>query len=286
MLSGFASALNIVYLVGSLTVQSYICQPPSEPILMMPVDGTTVTTGSAITVSGQGPQESSIIISDNGTDVASVQSDNNDSFSASIIIDSDGEHTLAVKATRSCGVTQGNTLTITATSGNTPLPEEPTPSPLPPVTSMPPVYSGMPTQNLPKPETTSNDQNASKGLYLSVKNPINGSTTTDSSVFVRGVTNSNATVTISVNGTAVASTFRAHTSFGLSVPLSVGENTITVNATGSEGTASVTLSVTRLGEERQVPWYQTPEGQQTIRAVAIGSVVILIIIVIIMFILL
>lgn len=292
MFSGFASALQLTYLLGSLTIQSYICQPPTAPTIIEPIDGSSVVVGVPFTVTGNGPEESTIVISADGTDVVSVQADATQQYSANITLSSEGSHTISTQATRSCGSTQGSTITVEAIQSEVPPvdPVEPgTPSPetpgvpstngdeeqLSPDTGMPPAVT-------PKPDTTSDDQGTSKGLSLSVKTPTNFSTTTDESVFVTGTTSKSATVSISVNGDLAGSTLTAQTTYGLGIPLKLGENTIRVTATASDGTtASVTLNVTRQQASANVSWASSESGQATIRVVAIAAISILLILAII-----
>lgn len=300
MFSGIGSALiQLIYLVGSFTtIQSYICQPPTAPIIVSPESGTAHPIGTAFTVSGTGPTESSIVISDNTVDVVSVQANESNQFSANVILTSEGEHTLSVKAVRSCGQAQGNEITVTGGPAIPPVdpvdpvdpidPVDPTPptNPSNPAQPSEPSTPGTPTTpetppEVPQPNTDSDGQGTSEGLYLSIDSPANNSTTTDSSVFVGGSTNAPSTVIITVNGTEVARTLVKQSEFGMSVPLSVGANTIVVSATGDEGKASVQLTVTRNTTNQDIAWYQTETGQMTIRVAAVSLISILIVVVII-----
>ena len=288
-----------MYLVGSFTtIQSYICQPPTAPIIVSPESGSTHPIGTAFTVSGTGPTESSIVVSDNTVDVVSVQANESNQFSANIILTTEGEHTLSVKAIRSCGQAQGNEITITGGPAIPPVdPVDPV-DPIDPVDPAQPTTPSNPTQpnvppvpttpsnpetppEVPQPNTDSDGQGTSNGLYLSIDSPANNSTTTDSSVFVSGSTNKPSTIVITVNGTEVARTLVKQSEFGMSVPLTIGASTIIVTAVGDEGKASVQLTITRNSANEDVAWYQTETGQMTIRIAAVSLISILVVVVII-----
>lgn len=297
MLSGFLSALQLSYLIGSLTIQSYICQPPNAPVITSPVDNYSVEAGQAFTVTGEGDFQSAIILSNDSNDLVSVQADETNHFSANVTFAQEGTQSLSVKSYRTCGTTQGNSITIEVTPSTTPpvdpvdpvdpidptTPVNPTqpanPSPTRPSPTQPTIET--PSQPVPQPDTSSDDQGTSKGLFLSIQNPANNSTTTESSVFINGSTNYPSKIIITVNGTVMAQTFMANSAFGLSVPLTEGENEVVIAASAEEGSASVKLAITRAAENQQTAWYQTEAGQMTVRVAAISVISILIIIVII-----
>lgn len=293
MFSGLVSAFQLTYLLGSLTtIQSYICQPPTAPLIVTPIDGTSVEATKPFTVSGDGPFQSAIVISSNGSDLVSVQADDNNHFSAQVTLPNEGSQTISVKSERTCGTTQGNAVTLNVTPAIiTPVdPTDPT-NPTNPETPTSPgdntsdqPTSPNPTSPVtpsPQPDTNSEEQGTSDGLYLSIQSPSNNSTTTDSSIFVNGSTDNPSKVSITVNGQIMAQTFINSSTFGLSVPLSVGVNELTITANAETGTASVKLTVTRQAEEQKTAWYQTEQGQNAIRIAVISLIAILIIIVII-----
>lgn len=290
MLSGFASALQLVSLVGSLTISSYICQPPTAPTISVPVDGSVVTVGSPFTVSGNGPSESSIIISNDGNPLITVQADSSNQFSANVTVATQGEHTMSVQSSRPCGTAQGGQITVTA---HLPIPVDPTnptnpsqpPQPIAPNTpNQPQPTDEIPPIDTPTTTTDSDEQGTSKGLFLNVTNPINNSATTDPSVFVSGSTNYASTISILVNGTNVGTTHVDYPTFGLNTPLNIGDNTIVITATSEEGTASVKLNVTRHPSENvQVvgDWQQSEAGKTAIKVVAVSAISLLVLLVII-----
>lgn len=296
MFSGLVSAFQLTYLLGSLTtIQSYICQPPTAPLIVTPIDGASVEATKPFTVSGNGPFQSAIILSSNGSDLVSVQADENNHFSAQVTLTNEGAQTLSVKSERTCGSAQGNAVTLNVTPAiidpvdptdptnptNPTNPETPTgpggDQPNQPSTPNPTTPSITP----PQPDTNSDDQGTSDGLYLSIQSPANNSTTTDSSIFVSGSTNSPSKTSITINGQIMAQTFINSSTFGLNIPLTVGVNELTVTANAESGSATVTLTITRQAEEQKVAWYQTEQGQTTIRIAAISLITLLIIIVII-----
>lgn len=294
MMSGFAAALQLTYLLGSLTIQSYICQPPAAPDILSPADQSVVTDGVAFTVSGQGEHQSTIIISEDTTALVSVQADSSNHFSANVTVQGVGEHTLNVKAARPCGTTQGNQITVIAEANTTPVdptdPTEPT-NPTTPVTPGTPSTGGEPASpnypdgETPLPDTDSDNQGTSKGLKLTVTDPLNESSTTDSSVFLKATTSRDATLAVFIDGEEVGTTYLPRTEFGLSVPLKVGLNEIYVKAQGKDGSATVKLTVTRYAQQSPsydgTTWAQSEAGRTTIRVVAISIVTILLLVVII-----
>lgn len=295
MFSGLLSAFQLTYLLGSLTtIQSYICQPPTAPLIVTPIDGTSVEATKPFTVSGDGPFQSAIVISANGTDLLSVQADENNHFSAQVTLNTEGPQTLSVKSERTCGTAQGNTVNLTVDPAivvpvDPTNPTDPT-NPINPETPTNPDdetdQSGNPAPTdpsvtPPQPDTDSDEQGTSDGLYLAIKSPANNSTTTDSSIFVNGSTNAPSKVFITINGQIMAQTFIYSSTFGLTIPLSVGVNELTIAANAETGTATVKLTVTRQAEEQKTAWYQTEQGQTAIRIAVISLITILIIIVII-----
>lgn len=294
MLSGIASVFQLTYLVSSLTIQSYICQPPQPPSITTPSATISVQAGQPVSFAGTGDYQSEIVLLDGTTPIVSLSPNQANQFSATVTFSTQGTKTMSVESRRSCGNAQGNSVTLTVTPAAQPQPE-PTPQPQPtPQPSTPTSPQNIPTAKpnapfnvepdvaqAPPIDTTSDTQNTSKNLFLSIGNPANNSSTTDVSTLIEGSTNDPSTIIISINGVKVAQTFTASRSFSLSSPLESGENEILVQATSDQGAASVKLIVTRLDTTQQLAWHQTEEGQTTIRVAAVSLVSILIILVII-----
>lgn len=293
MLNGLASMLQVTYLVGTLTVQSYICQQPSIPMITAPANNSSVTAGTSFLVSGQGPSESTVTLSVNGTDAVSLQPDESDHFSASLTVANAGDYSIGVKASRPCGSAVGTSILVTATTQTPPIqPEEPeaetpsTPSPDPTPSPKPSPEKPSVIIDTPQPDVNSDDQGTSKGMSLALTSPLDQSVTTDGFAFVSGNLSHPGTVKITVNGSEVGATLSQSKSFGVSVPLEAGDNIIVVTASSNAGTASAKLSVTRQTAAQQIPWHQTEVGEMTLRIATISAVSILLIIAIIIFILL
>ncbi len=261
MLSGFASALMFISLLGSLTVQSHICAPPSAPTITTPLHGATIVSGQPFAVSGNADSDASVVISSNATDILTLQADETSQYFGNITLDNEGEYVVSVRAERSCGSTLGESVTLFITSA----PEGEVPvSPV--VPSRPPTH---PSEEYVS--VTSDEQNTSHGLFLSITSPRDRSVTRESSAFVGGSTSEAATVTIAVNRETVGTTHTPRMTFGMNVPLVVGENTIVIVAASTTGTASVSLTVIREDASKRVPWYETKAAKTIIVTTAVGG---------------
>jgi hypothetical protein len=252
MLTGFASALLAISLFGSTTIHSYICAPPSAPSIASPSNGTSVVTGTPFIVSGIAEPNASIILSDNGVDVVALQADETNHYQGSMTAIASGSHTISARAERSCGSTVGSSVTVVATTSS--------------VVPIPPISGSIEEPVVSPP---SNGQDTPGELSLVIVSPKNNVTTTESSVFIDGYTSKIATVTITVNGETVASTYIPRTFFGMSVPLEIGENTVVISAASTTGTASTTLTVFREQPAEKNVWHQT----KLVRAAALLTVI-------------
>lgn len=262
----FAALLSAIVslhaLFGSVTVQSYICQPPDKPAIVSPADGSRVTAGN-IDFTGSATASSQVTLMVDGQAAAQLTADQFNAFQAQLTLAA-GSHTVGIASTSPCGDATGDDISLTASappvppSGGGSSPSQSAP-PAAAITA-PPAHG-----TTPPPEQIV----VSGKLTLSVAAPIDGTSTKQASIFVRGTTSALAKIQIAVNGAVVAQTLLPGTSFGLAVPLELNDNTITVSATGDNTLASVTLHVTRIfvaapsPSSGRVSWWRTPPGIAT-----------------------
>jgi hypothetical protein len=189
-----------------------------------------------------------------------VTADQFNTFQAQLTLTA-GHHSVGIASTSPCGDATGDSLSLTATAPPVPPSSggsnqnQPSSPPKPILTPRPPSATLPPGQ-----------MSASGKLVLTIISPLDGATTKNAFVFVRGTTSALAKVQIAVNGTVVAQTLLPDTSFGLSAPLELHDNTITVSAAGNNTLISVTLHITRLptanpsASHSGVPWWRTLPG--------------------------
>lgn len=230
----------VISLLGSTTIHSYICTPPSAPSITAPLNGSSVVVGSPFIVGGSGEPNASIILSDNGVDAITLQADETNRYYGSMTAMESGRHTISVRAVRPCGSAVGSSITVDAKADSK--------------TPVVPVVPVDPSQPTPA------------ALSLFIVSPKNGITTTESSVYIDGYTNMIATIVITVNGEIVGSTSIPRSFFGMNVPLEIGENTIAVSAVSTNGTASAAIKVIREKSIEKVAWYQA----KLVRMVLVG----------------
>lgn len=278
------AAISIPLLFANVTIQSYICQPPSVPAIISPADGSAVVSSNAVTVEGSATADSTVELTDNGQAYATVTADQNNSFGTQATF-SEGSHTLGVSVTNPCGTNIGGSVTITANSTPVP-PSESDPTPVPPDTfslrdfATTPVPSARDTVN---EEAAPNEEPGS--LVLRNIYPVSGSTTTAASVYVGGLTSVPSIIEISANNKLVGKTMVNQTSFAMKVPLSMGANEITITAISGAERTSESLKVIR--QESATPsaalaWYQTTPGKILITSIVAIILLLFILLVILL----
>jgi hypothetical protein len=286
MLTGLITVASLPFLHFFTTtiVQSYICQAPTNISIVSPADNTTLTADTNIVVSGTATASSTVTLSTDGTPFANLTADQNNTFAAQTQFAA-GSHVLSVSASSVCGNASGQDVSITATPAAVTL------TPAPVVDSTPSVQLSTTTSVATSSPVVPNVTNpvggydtirgGSSGLALSVQSPTDSSSTTAPSIFVSGTTSQASTIEIDVNGKAVANTAVSERSYGLMVPLTLGQNSIMIQATDGSNRAGMTLTVTRTPIVSQTPWYKTTVAKVAIvggsSAIVVAGVVILII---------
>jgi len=242
---------------------------------MTPTASTTLTAGQPTLVSGDAQAGDVVTISDNSVPYATVTADDSDNFATQVTLTA-GDHTLGVTSTDGCGnVTTGAGVTVNVKTPPSPPSSTNSSSAVPATTTPAPQSSTPPT--VPSLPLGTNTPPATAKLALTITKPRPEATTTETSVYLEGVTTKPATETISVNGTKVAQSQIAQTSFGFSVPLRVGTNAITVTATSGSEKVTKSLGLTRVAQHT---WYATTAGKVVIGGTSL--VVVLLIVLIIM----
>lgn len=264
------------FLLGSLTVQSYICQPPMVPVVQQPSDSSSIVSGETIVIKGVSTASTRVTLSESGQVIATVTADENNNFSAqtTFLV---GSHQIDTRADNPCGSEIGESIHVTATEPRVGA----SPALLPPATSNVHPFT-LPT-NLPgaqvTPQNPSGPSTISHGFELMITSSYDSSTAADS-LFVTGQTNRTATERISINGTFIASSDVPQSHFGLSVPLAMGTNHITVVATSGTLRVSTTFSIERVAVNTSVvkspAWYRTTPGKVVIVSAAIIIILVIV----------
>lgn len=287
------TAISFQMLFASISIQSYICQPPEVPVITNPSNGATITGDTLVSVEGSATADTSVMLTDNSQAYATVTADQNNKFRLQTTFTS-GDHTLGIRTTNPCGVNSGASIDITVLE--------------PPKTPTPPQSSGQPddTTDQAKPRVDSpltNKVIQDDGLTrpskmpadkkLETKNdvyiynvyPKDGTNTSDVSVYLTGQINVPATVEVSIKGKVVASTEKNQASFGISIPLELGRNDVSIIAKTLDKQAAKTLTIfrneNRKNETANTVWYQTTPGKIII-ATSIAAVILVIILLVLL----
>lgn len=257
MFKSAVTLLSLPILLSSVSIQSYVCQPPTVPIITSPTNGTKVTASTVVTIQGEATASATVKLTDNGQLFATISADQDNKFAAQTEFTTDA-HQIGVAVTSPCGDNDGDDIRITAKAPQPPISTIDTPV-IVPTESSP---QAQPNVAAPARRT---EQKKDK-LKLDVFSPFDGETTSSPSIFVTGKTNIDATERVFINGKQVASTNRASAFFGLSAPLTIGANTVTVIANSGKQSARLTVSVTRnVPSSKSVvakdAWYETVAGK-------------------------
>jgi hypothetical protein len=247
------------HLATTTTIQSHVCQLPNAPVILQPVDGT-VTVEPHITVA----------ILDNSVSVASVTSDSLGNFEVSVPL-VEHQNQLFAQASNPCHET-ADSGSITVTYNKPPAPPTPpTPNPSQPSSPSTPASN---TQNSKGDTAISNgligngnianngatvlpSQTATSGpltLYVQLPRRL---TTSEPSIIVAGATNIPGTITIWVNGQRVAFVKTDENGrFRIRVPLTIGENELTISATAQSHTATLHVNATHIAINQSPDFWQ------------------------------
>ena len=249
LLSTTLALLLPTHLVGATTVQANICSLPAHAPAFS--TASTSTTATSDIISGTTSASTSLTVSDNNQQVASLSSDSSGAFSLEVSL-SLGTNSFSAVATNACGsVNSTGSLVITRTlpAASSSSASSTTKSSS---TTTAAVAAATPSSSSSASTTTSTAAPAVLSLKIHLLNlsaaaqTASGSSTTNTSVFVEGTTTPGASVYVSDNGHQVASlTAAADGSFGVSVPLSMGRNSITVQASYNGQTTSQTITYNR-----------------------------------------
>ena len=276
MLGGVISILGLTQLFAVTTIQSYICQPPDEPAITRPVEGTTVTNSSVVLIEGNATTNATVSLTDNGTPLATLLADQHNHFGLQTVLEP-GTHSLGISVQNPCGSNVGSNVSFVVN-------EPPSPASDPTVE--------FPTFVIPQPVPQTAQVTTNGSLTLSILSPLLITQTAASSIYVVGETSKPTTFTVRLGDTVIARLQQPSTSFGVNVPVNIGINTITITASSGDSQVSQVIRVTRvqqgggetpLAASPDAPiaiekeWHQTITGQATIAS--IGFVILLIIIV-------
>jgi hypothetical protein len=243
------------------TIQSHICQVPNAPSIVQPPDGTQ-TTEPHITVSGTADANTAITILDNSSQAAAVTSDSVGNFEVDVPL-VEHQNLLVAQASNPCHNTadSGSITVIYNKPPNPPNPPTP-PSPNPSDNTNPSGGETVITNGIIGPPNLSDrnrsavtpSQSITSGpLTLYVKLPRE-LTTAQPSIIAEGAANMPATITIWVNGEQVATVKTdSNGRFRVRIPLSIGENQITITANTPNDSATLQVEATRTKSAQQPP---------------------------------
>ncbi len=254
-LSGLVSLLSLLSVpLFAVTVQSTICHPLTRPVLESSV---TTTTDSVQIINGSTSQSVLVSIFDNNQPVATVTSDSLGGFSIQVSL-AVGNNDFTAISTDECSSMSTisplviNRAAIPVTQATTPF--EPSSVPDMSTSGVSKDVSGVDVSNSGAANSLSSQKVAAtppggdktkQAFTLKIITPAGSQstttgtgdnlkttiTTTDQSVYLKGITRPSAQVTISDNSHEVAQTTAAYDgSFGILIPLSDGTNILTIEA--------------------------------------------------------
>lgn len=253
-----AIGLAPLMLFGVTTsIQSSICQPLNAPTISTPVAGNTVAVG-ALYVAGTSDLDTTVTVSVDGQPAASVTTVSGE-YGVSVSV-AGGTRTLTAHAANQCDSVASAPVTINVQSPQPPTPPDPgpTPTPTPPPAPNPaPSPSPRPAPRpggtrqityLPVTSQPRDTTPTSEPLTLSIDSALDGSKVSYSSVYVSGTLSRAGIVKITKNGIVLAELSSPATTFGFTVPLTDGENKLTITASTSDDVSvNRDIVVTRSG---------------------------------------
>lgn len=279
MLASLMTMLIIQPWFGSITIRSYICQQPDIPTITSPSEGLVVTSGSILAIKGYSTADTTVTLTDNDQVYAIITADQDNSFATQFLINTTGTHQLGISSYNPCGNGVGSNVVIKAVDPETPVNPAPT------------ITGGL----IQIPESVilnkDGDNFPTATMTLDIVSPLNDATTYATSIYLFGNTNKNTTIEIQANEKVVASLKRPDTSFGVSIPLSLGVNNLLVIATSdTEGqqTDQAILKITRIASDKVTSssttgaeqtqtnnkaWYQTTPGKIIVVSVGILTLI-------------
>jgi len=235
------------------TIQSSICEPVSAPVFTIQDSTTTATTEI---VSGTTSSNISVSVQRNTQHIATLTSDEAGAFSLQVSL-APGSNSFTATSTNSCGsASSQDPIIITRTL------QQNTESPITPITTASSAEEPIEQEVTPTPTpTTPSTTTKPDAITLRITVPsgaIDTSastlTTTDESVFLKGMSHPSAHIEISNNGIKVANlTATSDGSFGVLIPLSKGTNVLTIHA--SFAGVSTTQILTYIRNEKDTPQF-------------------------------
>lgn len=264
MIAVFLSLITLpIWFGAGTTVQSYVCQPPNTPVITTPTAGSTVTSNTQVSIQGTSTAgTTTITLTDNGDVFATITADEFEYFATQTSFTT-GAHLLGIASQNECGSSTGADVSITAKAA-----------------SIPGGALGLPTLSEPT---------AGNGLGLKIISPRNNTTTTGASIYVAGTSSVLTTQQIFVNERMVANISRANTSFGVTIPLLVGDNVLRIviidAANGGDKTEEVSLNIARKplrhddatasSTSIKQSWYKTQGGKIVLIIAAIFIIIVI-----------
>jgi len=250
------------------TIQSSICEPVNVPVFTTQDSTTTATTEI---ISGTTSSNIAVSVQRNTQHIATLTSDSSGTFSLQVSL-APGSNSFTATSTNNCGsASSQDPVTITRTlqqNQESPM----TPIIASPSNEEPAEQEVTPTtqETTTKPDVITLRITAPSGEIGTAANTL---TTSDESVFLKGMSHPSAHIEISNNDIKVADLIAANDgSFGVLIPLSKGTNILTIQA--SFAGVSTTQILTYIRNEKDTPQFTalTISGAVVIGAAIVGLI--------------
>lgn len=257
---------------GSLTVQSTICYPVTQPTIT--AQATTVDSFTTSTIlKGDASAQSTITVIINGHDFASLTADQQSRYQVQVPI-VPGNNTFSLVSSNSCSSELSNPYIIAAplasvtnTSASTQTAS---------VTLNTPQTTTKTTAVTKQPDRVVVNRNAPAITLTSDQSDHDA---TIGSFYLTGKTDKPSMIKISVNDKVVATIKEELTSFGIAVPLESGNNTIAVTATSSDGQWSKHQLSVLYNDPTVTSWYESTPAKVVVGGVDIALLLLIIVLV-------
>jgi hypothetical protein len=275
----FGASLSLLLLpIFGTTIQFTVCHIPTAPTF---TTQNATTTASTSVIAGTTSPTTAVTIADNNQPVANLNSDSSGDFSLEVSLAS-GTNSFTATATNPCGSATSTTpLLLTKVAAPSNPSTAKTTAPLTVINKITARLATTEFTSTPAPTTASNTViNGILSLQLQVPSDAytkTGSSTTKASVFLRGTTLPGAQVTILDNGRLVARlTAAADGTFGVSVPLIFGRNSITVQASlhGQTTTQTITYNRTVPAHHTLSHWWWLIGGSIVLLIIIMGGSIV------------
>lgn len=247
---------------GTATISSYICQVPTEPVIMAPAEGATVNA-NPVRIEGTATADSTVTLTDNNGVLATLTADQYNIFIVQAVLDN-GSHTLGITSSNPCGQRDGQSVVVNVA---VPVIPQPPQDELPVIESTQlPSDSQAPHLRSAVPESAiSGDMGNFAFTYFSLGDYTE---TSRAAIFLAGTLSKASTIKAYVNERQVATLLSPALSFGVNIPLVAGKNTIRLVAVAASQEVTKTVVVTyraAVSTPREpLPWYATSDGKKAI----------------------